>query len=85
VVGPSDAADREGEGWVSRKVGPNGIVCVQWQQVSVGKYRAGSRCDVLVTDQVLQFWIGSELVKTVTRASTGEVRKKNAAGTGRRH
>lgn len=65
--------------------GPNGTVCVAWQQVSVGKHRAGSRCDVLVSDQVLQFWIGAELLKTVTRTSTGEVRKKNTAGTGRRH
>lgn len=74
------AADRDGDGWVSRKVGPNGVVCVAWQQVSVGKHRAGSRCDVLVTEQVLQFWIGAELLKTVTRTSTGEVRKKHAAG-----
>jgi transposase InsO family protein len=85
VVEPARAADRDGDGWVSRKVGPNGIVCVAWQQVSVGKHRAGSRCDVLVTDEVLQFWIGPELLKTVTRTSTGEVRKKHAAGTGRRH
>ncbi|SER33511.1 hypothetical protein SAMN05421756_11376, partial [Microlunatus flavus] len=80
AVEPACAADRDGDGWVSRKVGPNGVVCVAWQQVSVGKHRAGSRCDVLVTDQVLQFWIGSELLKTVTRTSSGEVRKKHAAG-----
>jgi hypothetical protein len=41
----------------------------------VGKHRAGARCDVLVTDQLLQFWIGSELMKTVTRNGSGEVRK----------
>jgi transposase InsO family protein len=85
VVEPAAAADRDGEGWVSRKVGLNGIVCVAWQQVSVGKHRAGARCDVWVGDQVLQFWVGSELLKTVERTSSGEVRKKNAAGTGRRH
>ena len=56
------------------------IVCVSWQQVSIGKHRAGQRCDVLVNDQLLQFWIGAELVKTVTRTSTGEVRKKHAQG-----
>lgn len=83
VVEPVRAADRDGDGWVSRKVGVNGVVCVAWQQVSVGKHRAGSRCDVLVGAEVLQFWVGSELLKTVTRTSTGEVRKKNAAGTGR--
>ena len=74
------AAARHGDGWVSRRVGPNGIVCVSWQQVSLGKHRAGQRCDVLVTDQLLQFWIGDELLKTVTRTSTGEVRKKHAQG-----
>jgi hypothetical protein len=80
VVQSAGATDREGDGWVSRKVGRNGIVCVNWQQVSVGKHRAGSRCDVLVTDQLLQFWIGSELMKTVARNGSGEVRKKHAQG-----
>jgi hypothetical protein len=80
VVESVRATDREGDGWVSRKVGRNGIVCVGWQQVSVGKHRAGSRCDVLVGDQLLQFWIGSELMKTVTRTGSGEVRKKHAQG-----
>jgi transposase InsO family protein len=74
------AAARDGDGWVSRRVGPNGIVCVSWQQVSLGKHRAEQRCDVLVTNQLLQFWIGDELLKTVTRTSTGEVRKKHAQG-----
>jgi len=55
--------DRSDEGWVTRKVTANGVVCVDWQQVSVGKHRAGSRCDVLATDQLLQFWIGDELLK----------------------
>jgi len=80
VVQSAGATDRTGDDWVSRKVGRNGIVCVNWQQVSVGKHRAGSRCDVLVTDQVLQFWIGSELMKTVTRTGSGEGRKKHAQG-----
>jgi hypothetical protein len=77
---PPASSGRDGDGWVSRKVGPNGIVCVNWQQVSVGKHRAGQRCDVLVADQLLQFWIGAELMKTVTRTSRGEVRKKHAQG-----
>jgi transposase InsO family protein len=80
LVKSARATDREGDGWVSRKVGRNGIVCVGWQQVSVGKHRAGSRCDVLVSDQLLQFWIGAELMKTVTRTGSGEVRKKHAQG-----
>lgn len=73
------APDRSGEDWVARKAGPNGIVCVSWQQVSVGKHHAGARCDVHVGKDLLQFWVGSELLKTVTRTSNGEVRKKNAA------
>jgi transposase InsO family protein len=80
VVNSARATDRTGDRWVSRKVGRNGIVCVNWQQVSVGKHRAGQRCDVLVSDQLLQFWIGAELMKTVTRTSSGEVRKKHAQG-----
>jgi hypothetical protein len=80
VINSARATDRDGDGWISRRVGPNGIVCVSWQQVSIGKHRAGQRCDVLVNDQLLQFWIGAELVKTVTRTSTGEVRKKHAQG-----
>jgi transposase InsO family protein len=73
------APDRSGEDWVARKVGPNGVVCVSWQQVSVGKHHAGERCDVHVGKDLLQFWAGSDLLKTVTRTSSGEVRKKNAA------
>ena len=84
VINSARATDRDGDGWVSRRVGPNGVVCVSWQQVSVGKHRAGQRCDVLVNDQLLQFWIGAELVKTVTRTSSGEVRKKHAQGAGPR-
>jgi transposase InsO family protein len=76
---------RGGEQWVSRRVARNGVVCVAWQQVSVGKHYAGSACDVLVTGKLLQFWIGNDLVKTVARTSSGDIRKKNAAGTGRRH
>jgi transposase InsO family protein len=71
--------ERSGEDWVARKVGPNGVVCVSWQQVSVGKHYAGQRCDVHVGRDLLQFWVGSDLLKTVTRTSSGEVRKKNAA------
>jgi transposase InsO family protein len=37
-----------GQEWVSRKVGGNGIVCVDRQQVSVGLHYAGNYCDVLV-------------------------------------
>jgi transposase InsO family protein len=72
---------RDGDAWVSRRVAANGIVCVGYQQVSVGKNYSGSPCDVLVTDGLLQFWVGNQLLKTVARTSTGPVRKKHAAGT----
>ncbi len=64
---------------MTRRVSANGVVCVAWQQVSVGKHHAGADVDVLVTDELLQFWLGDELLKTVQRTSTGEVRKKNAS------
>jgi hypothetical protein len=50
----------------------------------VGKNYSGSACDVLVTDKLLQFWVGNELLKTVARTTTGEIRKKRAGGTARR-
>ncbi len=74
------AADRDSDQWVSRKVAANGIVCVGYQQVSVGKHLAGSGCDVLVTPSLLQFWVGDQLLKTVARTSIGDIRKKHAAG-----
>jgi transposase InsO family protein len=73
--------ERNGEQWVCRKVASNGIVSVGYQQVSVGKHYGGSACDVLVTDGLLQFWVGSELLKTVARTSKGPVRKLHADGT----
>jgi hypothetical protein len=76
---PVVGGERNGDDWVSRRVGANGVVCVSWQQVSVGKHHAGARCDVQVSDDLLQFWIGNELCKTVARTSRGEVRKKRAS------
>jgi len=52
---------------------------VAWQQVSVGNHCAGATCDVLVTDDLLHFWVGDELLDTVERTSTGEVRRKRAS------
>ena len=70
-----------GSEWVSRKVTANGVVCVGAQQVSVGKNFSGSACDVLVSDGLLQFWIGDQLVKAAARADPRPIRKKRAAGT----
>jgi hypothetical protein len=73
--------ERQGEHWVSRRVASNGIVSVGYQQVSVGRNYSGNSCDVLVTTGVLQLWVGNELLKTVARATKGEIRKKHADGT----
>jgi transposase InsO family protein len=73
--------DRGGDDWVSRRVTTNGVVCVAWQQVSIGRHYAGQRCDVHVDGQLLRFWIGDELVKTAARRTTGEVRNKRALRT----
>jgi transposase InsO family protein len=78
---PRPIQERTGEQWVTRSVSRNGVVCVGWQQVSVGKHYGGSACNVLVSDKLLQFWVGNELLKTVARTGSGEIRKKNASGT----
>jgi len=70
--------ERNGEQWVSRRVAPNGIVCVDSQHISVGKHYGGNTCDVLVTGGLFQFWVGNELLKTVARTKAGEIRKKHA-------
>jgi len=77
----SPRPERNGEQWVCRRVASNGVVSVDYQQVSVGRNYAGGSCDVLVTDGLLQFWVGSELLKTVARTGTGVVRKLHANGT----
>jgi transposase InsO family protein len=70
--------ERTGSDWVSRKVTTNGVVCVSWQQVSLGRHYAGSRCDVHVDGDLLRFFIGNVLVKTATQTSKGAVRNKRA-------
>lgn len=73
--------DRSGQDWVSRRVCANGIVCVSWQQVCIGRHYGGQRCDVHVDGELLRFWVGDNLVKTAARTSTGEVRNKRALRT----
>jgi transposase InsO family protein len=73
-------SERNGDYWVSRKVTSNGIVCIGYQKVNVGQRNAGSACNILVKDGLLQFWVGSQLVKTEARATKGVIRKKNAEG-----
>ncbi len=80
---PADASallgERSGEDWISRRVAPNGVISVAWQEISCGKHRGGHRVDVHLQGQVLQIWDGEELIKTVLRANDKEVRKKRAA------
>ena len=50
-----------------------------------GQAAAGRNIDVWVTDQVLQFFDGDQLLRTQTaRATPGEVRKKRASVPGGR-
>jgi len=72
-------ADRTGNDWVARRAGSNGMISVSWQQICLGKAAAGHNVDVHVTDRVLQVWDGNQLLKTVARASRGQVRKKRAS------
>jgi transposase InsO family protein len=77
----SASVDRGDADWVSRRVCANGIVCVSWQQICIGRHYAGQRCDVHVDGQLLRFWVGDNLVKTAARTSHGKVRNKRALRT----
>ena len=70
--------DRSGDDWVSRVVSAVGVITVSNQVFSVGRHRAGEIVDVHVRETTLEVWCGNELLKTVARASRGEVRKKRA-------
>ena len=81
---PADASalqalDRSGDDWIARRVTAVGVVCVAWQQISVGKHRAGHTVDIHVGPQLLHIWDGNELLKTALRDNTKEVRKKRAS------
>jgi transposase InsO family protein len=70
--------------WVARRASKLGVVCVNWQQVCLGVAAAGRDVDVWVTDEVMQFFDGDELLKTEHRAQKGEIRKKRASVPGGR-
>ena len=76
--------DRRDGTWVTRRASAAGVVCVSWQQVCLGVAAAGRPIDVWVTDQVLQFYDGDQLLRTEKRASTGEVRVKRSTAPQRR-
>jgi transposase InsO family protein len=75
------AERRTGTDWISRRVASNGVISVAWQQFSVGKHHSGELVDVHVTDRLLEVWAGNDLIKTIVRTSTKEVRKKRAERT----
>ena len=70
---------RDGDDWISRRVAANGVICVAYQQFSVGKHRAGEVVDVHLTPRLLEIWDRNALLKTVVRTSEGQVRKKRAS------
>lgn len=70
--------DRGGDEWVTRKVSSAGVVTVSWQQISV-EHRGGRKVDIHVTNELLEIWDGSELLKTVLKTDREkEVRVKKA-------
>ena len=71
--------DRGGNDWIARRVSNVGVVCVAWQQISVGKHRSGSTVDVQVGEEILHIWDGNELLKTALRDNRKEIRKKRAS------
>ena len=73
------AAGRGDGTWVARRASTVGVVCVNWQQVCLGAAAAGHNIDVWVTDHVLQFYDGDQLLRTEKRHNPGtEVRVKRA-------
>jgi len=65
--------------WIARRASKVGVVCVNWQQVCLGAAAAGSNIDVWVTDHVMQFFDGDQLLRTEQRTTTGDIRKKRAS------
>jgi transposase InsO family protein len=82
---PSRPAEHRSDGtWVTRRASAVGVVCVSWQQVCLGVAAAGRPIDVWVTDHVLQFYDGDQLLRTQKRDSVGEVRVKRSTAPQRR-
>jgi len=70
--------DRSGDDWISRTVSISGVISISNEMFSVGKQRSGHLVDVRVLPTLLQVWDGAELLKTIPRLNTKEVRKKRA-------
>lgn len=78
-VGPSAHSVSPGGTWAARRIGGNGVISIAWQQISVGKHRAGQDVDVLITDSMVYIYYKDELLKTALRSNNKEVRKKHAS------
>jgi transposase InsO family protein len=76
--------DRTDGTWVTRRASAVGVVCVNWQQVCLGVAAAGHPIDVWVTDQVMQFYDGDQLLRTEKRTTEGDVRVKRSQAPKRR-
>jgi hypothetical protein len=70
--------DRSGDDWIGRTVSINGVISISNQMFSVGKQRSGHLVDVRVLPTLYQVWDGAELIKSIPRTNTKEVRKKRA-------
>jgi transposase InsO family protein len=70
--------------WVTRRASAVGVVCVNWQQVCLGVAAAGRPIDVWVTEEVMQFYDGDQLLRTEKRTTEGEVRVKRSQAPKRR-
>ena len=64
--------------WLARPASAVRVVRVNWQQVCLGVAAAGQNIDVRVTDSVLQFFDGDQLLRTEKRTTPEEVRVKRA-------
>jgi transposase InsO family protein len=65
ITGSPRRPDVRGSGvWVARRASAVGVVCVNWQQVSIGVAAAGRNIDVWVTNEVLHFFDGDHLLRT---------------------
>ena len=89
TVASTPGAGRPGEDrtdgiWVTRRASAVGVVCVNWQQVCLGVAAAGHPIDVWVTEEVIQFYDGDQLLRTEKRTTPGEVRVKRSQAPTRR-
>jgi hypothetical protein len=64
---------------VARRIGADGVISIAWQQISIGKHKAGLDVDVRVTDSMVHIYYKEELLKTALRSNSKEVRKKRAS------